>query len=343
MSIKKYAVLVLVAIILIALCLVAIPSANATPKKIIVPDDYQSIQAAVGNASSGDTVFVRSGIYAGGIALNKPLSLIGEDSKTTTIVGGVTLKELSYASQDRALSTLQGTASHSLNMITSAIKDASTTNSIHVLNANTSLANFIQPSTYAVYINSSDIIISGFTIKGGNYAISGNGSRLQVYGNNLGVCKLSGSYITIANNTQPFALEIGGSFNLITGNVGIITLVSSNSTVTSNVFKGVIMQDANSNIIANNTVSGANEGMLIGFRGKTCSYNLFAGNKVEGAGLWGILMGAGSYNVFYGNMVTNTGGLGHDGYALALGGNGVIAENNLFLQNIFVNNTELWS
>ena len=33
--------------------------ANAqTPRKLIVPDEYKSIKAAMGNASSGDTVFL---------------------------------------------------------------------------------------------------------------------------------------------------------------------------------------------------------------------------------------------------------------------------------------------
>jgi len=52
-------------------------------------------------------------------------------------------------------------------------------------------------------------------------------------------------------------------------------------------------------------------------------------------------MGEGSYNVFFGNIVKNTGmGTGHDGYGLALGGTHLVAENNLFLRNIFVNNSK---
>jgi hypothetical protein len=52
-------------------------------------------------------------------------------------------------------------------------------------------------------------------------------------------------------------------------------------------------------------------------------------------------MGAGSYNVFYGNIVRNTGvGIDHDGYGLALGGNHLVADNNLFFRNIFANNTK---
>jgi hypothetical protein len=50
-------------------------------------------------------------------------------------------------------------------------------------------------------------------------------------------------------------------------------------------------------------------------------------------------MGAGSHNIFYGNLVTNTGlDLNYSGFGLALGGNHLVAENNLFLHNSFVHN-----
>ena len=74
---------------------------------------------------------------------------------------------------------------------------------------------------------------------------------------------------------------------------------------------------------------------------QVASYNIFAGNKIEEAGLWGILMGSGSYNVFYGNLIANNGGLGHDGYGLALGEeDSESATNNLFFGNIFMNNSK---
>lgn len=37
--------------------------AKAEPRTIIVPDDYSTIQSAINAANSGDTVFVKSGIY----------------------------------------------------------------------------------------------------------------------------------------------------------------------------------------------------------------------------------------------------------------------------------------
>jgi parallel beta-helix repeat protein len=57
---------------------------------IIVPDDYPIIQEAINHANEGDTVFVRNGKYYENVVVNKTLSLIGEDRRTTIIDGNDT-------------------------------------------------------------------------------------------------------------------------------------------------------------------------------------------------------------------------------------------------------------
>ena len=82
---------VLLVFVMAASGVAALFPAKAEPKTITVPDDYPTIQAAINNASAGDTVFVKNGIYYTpfgiGIDVDKPLSLIGENSKETVIVG----------------------------------------------------------------------------------------------------------------------------------------------------------------------------------------------------------------------------------------------------------------
>lgn len=79
---------VLVLIFLTSLVILQPATVKAASKTITVPDDYPTIQAAVGNASSGDTVFVKKGIYhIGALNIDKSLSLIGEDLQKTTING----------------------------------------------------------------------------------------------------------------------------------------------------------------------------------------------------------------------------------------------------------------
>ena len=57
------------------------------PITIIVPDDYEKIQWAIGNASDGDTIFVRTGTYYENVVVNRTVSLIGEN-RSSTIVDG---------------------------------------------------------------------------------------------------------------------------------------------------------------------------------------------------------------------------------------------------------------
>jgi parallel beta-helix repeat protein len=68
--------------------LLKINVAKAEPETIVVPDDYLTIGWAIGNASEGDTIFVKKGTYYEHLQVNKSLSLVGEDKKTTIIDGG---------------------------------------------------------------------------------------------------------------------------------------------------------------------------------------------------------------------------------------------------------------
>jgi parallel beta-helix repeat protein len=59
---------------------------NIQGESTLNSDGY--IQLLIDNASDGDTIYVPSGIYYENIIINKSISLIGEDKKTTIIDGG---------------------------------------------------------------------------------------------------------------------------------------------------------------------------------------------------------------------------------------------------------------
>jgi nitrous oxidase accessory protein NosD len=71
--------------VLLLLLLMAISSLSfnikpvkSNPRTITVPDDCPTIQDAVRVANSGDTVYVRSGVYFENVVVDKSISLIGE-------------------------------------------------------------------------------------------------------------------------------------------------------------------------------------------------------------------------------------------------------------------------
>lgn len=57
---------------------------------IIVPDDFPTINEAIQNATDGDTVFIKQGIYNETLVIDKRLTLKGEDTNKSIINGNTT-------------------------------------------------------------------------------------------------------------------------------------------------------------------------------------------------------------------------------------------------------------
>jgi nitrous oxidase accessory protein len=75
---------VLISALLLSAVVAVLPM-QAEARTIVVPDDYSTIQEAIDNASEGDTIFVKRGVYVENPVVNKSVSLIGEDRDSTVI------------------------------------------------------------------------------------------------------------------------------------------------------------------------------------------------------------------------------------------------------------------
>ena len=158
MSSRGFA-LVFVLVLLASSYIVSTLPVKADSRTIIVPDDFPNIQEAIANANSGDTVFVRNGIYAEGIIIDKAISLAGEDTRNTIINGGVVMKGVS-------MKTSSAFVDETIVFSRKAENQLMVNNLVS--KSNVYQCNFIMPKTTVLLINSSDVTISGLTIKGGD-------------------------------------------------------------------------------------------------------------------------------------------------------------------------------
>ena len=265
---SKNAAILLVLVFLIASLLVMPLSVKADSKNIVVPDDYSSIEAAIENAAEGDTIFIKKGDYDGPIdqtvVINKTISLIGEEAENTKI-------------------------------------------NLHPLWVEAWF--FTLPSYYEapMQITANDVLVSGLTIKsdGGSISITGNRTRLtesiiktglrvdagfnnEVTENTLSGVSCHGSYCLIGANTfESGGINVGGSHNLIQGNV----IANAGTQATG------LSLEANDTIILNNTVKRNYCGISIHGEG---SNNLLYSNSII-HNVYGFVAWGGNNNTFFAN------------------------------------------
>jgi parallel beta-helix repeat protein len=63
------------------------PKYTDPPRRIVVPDDFAKIQDAIDNATPGDTVYVRGGLYRERLLIAKSIFLVGENNSTAIVEG----------------------------------------------------------------------------------------------------------------------------------------------------------------------------------------------------------------------------------------------------------------
>ena len=294
---EKLAIAIVIVTILIASIIVArFPSPLGS---IIVPDDYSSIQAAVDNAYSGQTIYVKSGIYTGqSITINKPLSLIGENPNNTILVGTNNVKyPPPYVIQVSADNV--------------RISGFTITNgSLGGIRVET-IGSIKQPSGVVI---TSNIIVN----------------------NTGGISDYDGDHLIIANNivsnNSQFGIQLYSSQSTVSGNLisengweGLV-VGTSNVTVTQNIIANNGFQEANvnrgglwliagnnyeiySNNITDNRVFGVQ--FADNFSNSDVSNNNIIGNDVGVDLLNFALINSsspyvGTYNTVYGNNLENS-------------------------------------
>ncbi|MCW7080506.1 MAG: right-handed parallel beta-helix repeat-containing protein, partial [Candidatus Methanospirare jalkutatii] len=280
------------------LCMLACVVCVASAKTIYVPDDYEKIQWAVDNATAGDTIIVRNGVYVENIDINKPhLTIKSESGSANCVVQAAN-------SNDHVFNVTAD------NVIISGFTVTGATGAgkagIYLYNSNNCrIENVIASNNYnGIHLwDSSNNIIAINTA-------SNNDDGIHLY---------SSSNNIIANNT------------VSNNRCGIYLWDSSNNTiannnVSNNRYGGIYLYySSNNNTIANNNVSNNDDGIHLW----DSSNNIIANNNVSSNDDDGIVLGHSSNNTIANNTVSNN----DDGIALDSSSNNTIANNNVSSNN----------
>ena len=342
---RKAFCLVLIALFLTPLVILPSATVKAQPGTIVVPDDYSSISSAIKNAVAGDTILVRSGLFQEEqLEINKQLTIISQTPHQAILNIHPSMYPTYYFG-----GTIM-TLNDSINIQADNVKLSGliikNQKPDFVGNESTGLNNYGSISANGNQIQITNNIIGNKEMP---INLKLNGSHNQAINNTVNAVNANGNNQTISNNSIA-GIIVTGYDNIITkNNAGTLTLINANNNIaTNNSFTKeqgggeISLVNADYNTFNKNiVVTDLTCALAFAYpENKGGSHNLFTSNTIEGAKLWGILLGLGDYNVFYGNIIANNGGLGHDGYGLAMGGNHREVNNNLFYGNIFMNNSK---
>ena len=291
---------------------------------IYVPDDYPTIQWAVDNATGGDTIIVRDGLYTENIDVKKPhLTIKSENGPENCVVQAAN-------SSDNVFTV---TADY-VNISSFTVTGATGANPYYCAGIRVDNAdhcnisdNFVTNNCLGIYLNSSN-----------NNTFTNNIASNNWYG----ICLSSSSNNTFSNNSANSNSYYGvylyfSSSNTFMNNSanannddGIYLRSSSNNTFMNNSANtnnddGIYLRYSNSNMFSNNNASNNDDGIGLGYFSNNNTFmnnsantnnddgvylyfsssNTFSNNNANSNNEEGILLYSSSSNTFLNNNASN--------------------------------------
>ena len=302
---------------------IAFLSPVGAQKTIVVPSDYPTITAAVGNATDGDAILVKSGTYQeDAIYTNKSLTITGEGAQNTVI---------NLKSQSHTVDYNYDFWGSKLTIYDPAVEVS---------------ANNFTMSKLTVTSNGGVISLSGDRIQFVDCSIAPvfnvEGDYLDIERNLFAMAfNLNGSYSAVRGNT--FAnngydgLSFAGQYNLIVDNTGTnvgLQVYACASYIANNNFTGsshFFTLNGDNNIVSGNTLSHNAYGLAI-----TGLNNTILKNTITHCGQ---ALLPRSNNTCYANYIaSNSWGLDSGGIGMSNEGGGLLY-NNVFVDNAYNVNT----
>jgi len=240
---------------------------------IHVPTDYGTIQAAVDNATAGDTIQVAPGIYYEHVVVNKSLTIVGENPQTTIVDGTANGTVFYLEGSNIYISgfTIRNAGNNSSGI---ASEKEIVTSDYHMISSN-----IITTSLYGVYLSSSD--------------------RNTIFNNTLINNGFGAIFLTDADNTNITANTIAG------GAYGIRTLLSLNNIIIGNTISQTsyaiyLSLSSTGNTIRNNVLSGQTASVYSNSDSTTVDHNTLIGGSY-GTYFYNSESGSIYYNTFMNN------------------------------------------
>jgi len=250
-------------------------------KTIYVPSNYSTIQEAIDNANSGDTIHVWAGTYNENVMVDKTLTLIGNGSANTTIDGG----------KSGSIVTI---IAHWINI-----------SGFKIQNSGNRMFPYYDSGINIQYME--NITISNNNLTNNNFGIRlYNCKNVQMYKNTCysnilnGFHVINSNYCNFENNTCNFSKQAcgivlsGSKYNYVLNNTcslnalyGIHLYTSEFNDIINNTCDGntlgFYLYNSNSILIENN--SGKNNNEYYGLLGTECKFlkiknNTFIFNKI---------------------------------------------------------------
>lgn len=225
------------------------------------PGNYTTIQAAINNATNGDTIYVYNNTYNENVDTKlKKITLLGEDRDTTIIQGVSTSPVIRIGTSDTTISTftLIGTPTQTIIQVTTLSENIFITN------------NLIKDGGYGVSlaVTTSKVTIESNIIK--NNAFSGIQGQTTTYN-------------TIKDNSIENNGAQGIDLSLGSHHISILTNSIRNNGKEAILISGLASTD--------NTISGNNiSDNQIGVRFSNAGSNKIQGNNIEGSLMEGVLL-----------------------------------------------------
>lgn len=224
------------------------------------PAQFSTIQEAINNASSEDTIFVHNGTYLENLVVNKSVSLVGEDRDFTIIDGNQTGNVINITANNVGVTgfTIKRSGANPYN------------SGIHIeyYGSNVISQNIITDNTNGISLYSSNHNVVSDNALINNY----NGMYLAYYSSNNTVQR----NVISDNNFGGVSLYFSSN-NVISGNIILCNYVgvsfdsSSNNLVTANTILNNLGDGigfypfSSNNLVSGNTILNNYNGMYIAF------------------------------------------------------------------------------